>query len=78
MAMPIGDPEIRRFLHDIRNPIGALVGFTHVLKNRGAKLSEEQREQVVDSMFRTSERLSKMVEDFASAHRAQTKDGHSS
>ena len=66
--MHIGDAELRRFIHDIRNPIGAVVGFAHILKTRDGRLSEEQRSQVIDSLFRTSERLSKMVEDFADAH----------
>ncbi len=66
--MPVGDAELRRFIHDIRNPIGALVGFTHILQMRDDKLSDEQRSQVLDSMARTSERLSKLVDDFADAH----------
>ncbi|MBW3594590.1 MAG: hypothetical protein KY391_03345 [Actinobacteria bacterium] len=70
----IGDAEVRRFVHDIRNSIGALVGFAHILKTREERLSDEQRSQVIDSMFRTAERLSKMVEDFAAAHRAQSTD----
>ena len=69
--MQIGDAELRRFIHDIRNPIGAVVGFAHILKTRDGRLSEEQRSQVIDSLFRTSERLSKMVEDFADAHPVQ-------
>jgi len=69
--MPVGDAEFRRFIHDIRNPIGALVGFTHILRNRDDKLSDEERSQVLESMHRTSERLSKIVEDFAAAHPAE-------
>lgn len=72
--MQIGDAEVRRFIHDIRNPIGALVGFAHILKTREGRLSDEQRTQVIDSMLRTSERLSKMVEEFSAAHRAQSDD----
>ncbi len=68
------DEEIRRFIHDIRNPIGALIGFTHLLKTRDDKLSEEQRDQVVESMSRTADRLSKLVEDFADRHSAERDD----
>ena len=62
------EEEFRRFIHDIRNPIGALIGFAHILKSRDDKLSEEQREQVVDSMVRTSERLSQVVDEFSDVH----------
>ncbi len=72
--MHIADDEIRRFIHDIRNPIGALAGFAHILRTRDEKLSEEQRSQVIESMARTAERLSQVVEDFAAAHRAQSED----
>jgi len=66
--MPSGDKELRRFIHDIRNPIGALIGFAHLLKTREERLSAEQRAQVIDSVLRTTQRLSKMVEDFAEEH----------
>ena len=72
--MRMGDAEVRRFIHDIRNPIGALIGFAHLLKTRDDKLSDEQRSEVLDSISRTSERLSKMVEEFADAHEAQSQE----
>ena len=64
--------ELRTFIHDIRNPIGAIVGFTHILKTRDDKLSEEQFVQVVESLERTADRLSKLVETFADQHRSQS------
>ena len=63
--------ELRTFLHDIRNPIGAIVGFVHILKSDKNKLSEEQLEKIVDSLERTSGRLSTLVEAFADEHRRQ-------
>jgi len=72
--MPVDDAEFRRFIHDIRNPIGALVGFTHILQTRDDKLSDDQRSEVLESMRRTSERLSKLVEDFADAHPGEPAD----
>ena len=62
------EEEFRRFIHDIRNPIGALIGFAHILQSRDDKLSDEQREQVIDSMVRTSERLSQVVDEFSDFH----------
>lgn len=67
----LDEDEIRRFIHDLRNPIGALVGFAHILKTRKSALSEEKQAHVIDSMFKTSERLSKMVDEFAARHRDQ-------
>ena len=72
--MHIGDAEVRRFIHAIRNPIGAMVGFAHILKTREEKLSAAQRSQVIDSMYRTTERLSKLVDEFSDAHKAQSDD----
>lgn len=66
------DEDIRRFIHDIRNPIGALVGFAHILNSREGQLSDEQRTQVIESILRTSERLAAMVDEFSDQHRAQS------
>ena len=57
--------DIRKFIHDIRNPIGALVGFTHVLRGKKNDLTPEQMDQVVESMHRTVERLSRIVDEFS-------------
>jgi signal transduction histidine kinase len=62
---------LRTFLHDIRNPIGAIVGFVHLLKSDNKRLSEDQLEKIVDSLDRTSGRLSTLVEAFADEHRRQ-------
>jgi CheY-like chemotaxis protein len=63
---------MRRFIHDIRNPIGAIIGFTHILKTGEEKLSEEQHAQVIEALDRTAARLSTMVEAFAAQHRDQS------
>ena len=63
--VPTGDPALRRFIHDIRNPIGALVGFIHVLRSRRDDLTPEQMEKVVASMDKTVARLSQIVDDFS-------------
>lgn len=64
--------ELRRFIHDIRNPIGAIVGFAHILKTRDDKLSDEQYAQVIEALDRTASRLSTMVEAFGAKQRSQS------
>ena len=60
---PIDD--VRKFIHDLRNPIGALVGFTHVMKSRGDDLAPEQWDKIVGSIDRAVTRLSQIVDEFA-------------
>lgn len=62
------DEEIRRFIHDLRNPIGALIGFAHIMQSREDSLTDEQRTQVLESMLRTSQRLSDVVDEFSKSH----------
>ena len=57
---------LRGFLHDIRNPISAILGFTHLLDSRHDDMSEEQRQQVLESLNRTAKRLSSIVDHFSS------------
>ena len=64
--------ELRRFIHDIRNPIGAIIGFAHILKMRDNSLSPEQQTEVFDALDRSAHRLSEMVETFADRHRSQS------
>lgn len=71
-AAPTKYEEIRKFIHDIRTPIGAMIGFTHILKTGDEKLSEEQHAQVIEALDRTAARLSSMVEAFAAQHRSQS------
>ena len=68
------DEVIRSFIHDIRNPIGAIVGFADLLKSREGRMSEDQRRKVIDSLHRTAERLSDMVSQFSAERRAQRED----
>ncbi len=65
MSEPLNPEEelvLRTFLHDIRNPLSAIVGFAHLLQVRDDKLSPEQREKVIESLNRTAERLSDLVD----------------
>lgn len=61
----LGKDELRRFVHDIRNPIGALKGFSFLLSERREKLSDRQLEDVIDGMKRTADKLSALVEEFS-------------
>lgn len=71
-AAPTEYEQLRTFIHDIRNPIGAIIGFTHILKTGEEKLSEEQHTQLIEALDRTAARLSNMVETFAAKHRSQS------
>ena len=65
---PVPHDEMRRFLHDIRNPVGAILGFTHILENRH-KVSEEQLEEILAAIRRVTERLSHIIDEFSDEHR---------
>ena len=69
----VGEEDLRIFLHDIRNPISAILGFAHLLESRNDDLSDEQRSKVLDSLNRTAQRLSALVDDF-SDERSSTTD----
>ena len=58
------DDILRTFIHDIRNPIGAIVGFADILQTKGNKISKDQHKQVIEALNRTAGRLSDLVDDF--------------
>ena len=57
--------ELNRFIHDLRNPIGALSGFCHLIQTQRASLTSEQFEAVIEGINRTASRLTALVDDFA-------------
>ena len=67
------EEALRSFFHDIRNPISAILGFAHLLENRHDEMSDEQRHKVLESLNRTAQRLSSIVDDFA-GDRGSTED----
>ena len=67
-TVEVGHDELRGFIHDIRNPLGAILGFTHILENR-EKLSEEQLDDIFAALRRVSVRLSTIIDDFSDKHR---------
>jgi CheY-like chemotaxis protein len=54
-----------KLIHDLRNPIGALLGFSHLLVARRAALSDEQFESVIDGVARSAQALAEMVNELA-------------
>ena len=71
---PDDEKLVRDFVHDIRNPIGAIVGFADILKNKDDRISEEKRQEVVEALHRTSERLRQIVEEFAAERKRRRGD----
>ncbi|HET7482843.1 MAG TPA: histidine kinase dimerization/phospho-acceptor domain-containing protein [Actinomycetota bacterium] len=59
---------VRRFLHDLRNPLGAILGFTHLLEDRG-RLTDEQLEQVMAGIKRSALRMSEILDSFSEQHK---------
>ena len=59
----------RRFAHDVRNPLGALNGFVHLLKNQRDRLSDEQLDQIVVGMERSVQKISDLLDDYAEKRR---------
>lgn len=57
--------ELRKFIHDLRNPIGALTGFVHLIQTQRDNLTPEQFDGIVDGIARSATRLGKLVDDFA-------------
>ena len=56
---------MRKFIHDMRNPVGALIGFAHLIKTQGDRLDEEQMSGIIEGIERSANRLSELLEEFA-------------
>ena len=69
------DELVRDFVHDIRNPIGAILGFADILKNKTDRINEEKKQEVVEALHRTSERLKGLVDEFAAERRRRQGEG---
>ncbi len=59
------DDVLGDFVHDIRNPISAIVGFSDLLMHAHDKMTDDQRRKAVEALNRTAKRLSDMVDGFA-------------
>lgn len=49
--------------HDLRTPLVAIIGSATTLASRGGKLSEEDREQLVQTILEEGERLNRFVQN---------------
>ncbi|MGH2807802.1 MAG: response regulator [Actinomycetota bacterium] len=69
----VSEPEIdelRKFIHDLRNPIGALTGFVHLIQTQRDNLTPEQFEGIVEGISRSATRLGKLVDEFSEKRQA--------
>jgi CheY-like chemotaxis protein len=62
--------ELRKFIHDLRNPIGALTGFVHLIQTQRENLSDEQFDGIVEGIARSATRLGKLVDEFSEKRQA--------
>ena len=62
---PAASTDLRQFIHDMRNPVGAMIGFVHLLKTQRERLTQEQIDSIMDGIERSATRLSKLLEDLA-------------
>jgi signal transduction histidine kinase len=58
--------------HDLKNPISVLVGFAELLLNQHKNYSEVEREKMYQTIFSTSEKTYKLLENLLSWARTQT------
>jgi signal transduction histidine kinase len=58
--------------HDLKNPISVLVGFTELLLNNHKQYSDAERQKMYQTIFSTSEKTYKLLENLLSWARTQT------
>ncbi|MEO2106324.1 MAG: ATP-binding protein [Actinomycetota bacterium] len=56
--------------HDLRTPITAVLGFAKTLRRAGGRLSEQDREEALDTIERQALRVSRMLDDMMDSARA--------
>ncbi len=59
--------------HDLKNPIGVLLGLTELLKTEFDDLSQEEKKEMVDAMFKSATDNYKLLENLLSWARSQQK-----
>jgi signal transduction histidine kinase len=57
------DERIAIMAHDVRSPLAVIVGCTQILLDRGSRLSDEQRHQLLESISRQAGGLLHLVQD---------------
>ena len=58
--------------HDVRTPLASIIGSAHTLRQRGADLTPEQREQLLGVIDREAERLAGLLEEAFDTARIET------
>jgi signal transduction histidine kinase len=49
--------------HELRSPMTVVAGIGHILRTRAARLSDEQRDELIETLEREAQRLSRLVSD---------------
>lgn len=62
---------IARMAHDLRSPLTSVKGFSSTLLNRWDRFSDEQRLQLLDTIHKDAERMSRIVSEVVDLARAE-------
>lgn len=60
--------------HDLKNPLGTIVGFSALLEMRGLKLSKEELHNSLNTIMRSGKRMARIIDELlllASMHRME-------
>lgn len=61
------DEETRRLVHELRSPLTSIVGFSRLLANSSAQLSQDQQTLFLHRISSESERLHALLDQFIEA-----------
>lgn len=63
---------IARAAHELKNPLTAIAGMTHVLRKNEDRLSEDEKEKAYTSLLRQSERANRLITDLLELARLES------
>ena len=63
---------IARMAHDLRSPLTSVKGFSSTLLNRWDRFSDEQRLELLDTIHKDAERMSRIVSEVVDLARLET------
>ena len=61
----MGRENVGRLVHDLRNPIGVLSGFAHLLTEKTDRLSPDQIKHIGEGVQKSVDRLAEIIEDIS-------------